>query len=111
MLESGSVSSCTSSVISGLLDPPVQKLLLLAHRLPARCLQLPRLQGSRSPRLVFLSPQSTQSQYLGATTTTRGEQHQRSLRTFNYGDLRRRSLRDLDIALSLGKGRRFLNCW
>jgi hypothetical protein len=75
MLESGSVSSCTSSVSSGDIGPSSPSTATV--------------RGSWSPRLVLLLPQSTRSHYLGATTTTRDRQHQCSLRTFHYDGLRR----------------------
>jgi hypothetical protein len=106
-----SALSCTSSVISGAIGASGLEVSPLAHQLWARRLQLPQLQGSRPPRLVLLSPQSTPSQYLGTSTTTRGRRHQRSLRTFHYGGLWGRSLRDLRNGLSLGKGCGLLNCW
>jgi hypothetical protein len=92
MLDSGSASSCTSSVGSGATGTSGPVVAPSAQRLPARCPRLARLQGSRSPRLVFLSSQGIRRQYLGATTTTWGRCHHRNLHTFHYGGLRRRNL-------------------
>jgi hypothetical protein len=44
-------------------------------------------------------------------TTTWGRQHHRSLHTFHYGGLRRRSLCARHHGLSLGKGNGLLNSW
>jgi hypothetical protein len=60
---------------------------------------------------VYLTSQGIQRQYLGATTTTRGRRHHRSLHIFHYGGLRRRSLCARLHGLSLGKGSGLLNSW
>jgi hypothetical protein len=60
---------------------------------------------------VFLSSQGTRRQYPGATTTTWGRWHHRSLRTFNYGGFRRCSLCARHHGLGLWKGSRLLNSW
>jgi hypothetical protein len=58
---------------------------------------------------VFLSSQGIRHQYLGATTTTLGRRHRRSLRTLHYGGLRRCSLCALRNGLSLRKECGLLN--
>jgi hypothetical protein len=59
------------------------------------------------PTCVFVNTRHTTS-VLGAMTTTRGRRHHRSLRTFHYGGLRRRSLCARRHGLGLGKGSGFL---
>jgi hypothetical protein len=65
MLDSGSASSRTSSVASGLLSPPARELLPRALRLQARRLQPARLRGLWSLRPVSLSTQGIRRQYWG----------------------------------------------
>jgi hypothetical protein len=67
--------------------------------------------GSWYPRFVFLSSQSVLCQYPGATSTTRGGRHHRSLRTFHYGGLQWHSLCAWRNGLHLREGSGLLNSW
>jgi hypothetical protein len=87
-----------------LLSPPARLLLPWPPRFLARRFQPAWLQGWCFPRLLPLSTQDIQYQYLGALTTTRRRLHRRSPLTFYYTGFRQCSLCDRHHSLNLREG-------